>query len=182
MKIENATCSIHKECERKVPAWLVLLDNIPTAILFILGALIVGFISRPLALLMLLYNLSSIAMFWGLICRHCRHFGSRACPCGYGAIAARFFQKKEGGNFRKVFRKNIVIMFPCWFLPLGAGLYLLYNGSPRNFLPLFLAFVAVGFVLIPAISKFVGCKGCELRKDCPWMSAEAGENQQSPPQ
>jgi hypothetical protein len=28
----------------------------------------------------------------------------------------------------------------------------------------------VGFILIPAISKFVGCKSCEIKADCPWMS------------
>jgi hypothetical protein len=171
--IENADCSIHNECERVVPAWLVLLDNIPTLIMFILGAMIVGSIWRPLAILMLLYNISTIVLFWGLICRHCHHFGTRACPCGYGMIAAKYFRKRDGENFRKIFKRNIAIMYPCWFIPSGVGIYLLCKGAPKGFVLLFIAFAAVGYILIPAISKFVGCKGCELRKDCPWMSAEA---------
>jgi hypothetical protein len=173
LKIENADCSIHNDCERIVPTWLIMVDNLPTLIMFILGAAIAGFLWRPLAIIMLLYNFSTIVMFWGLICRHCHHFGARACPCGYGVIAARYFRKKEGGDFRKVFKKNIIIMYPCWFIPFGAGIYLLYNGAPPNFLPIFIAFVAVGFILIPVISRFVGCKGCELRKDCPWMTVKA---------
>jgi hypothetical protein len=174
LKIENMDCSIRNDCERVVPSWLVLLDNIPTGIMFILGAVIVGFIWLPCAMLMMLYNLSSIIMFWGLICRRCHHFGTRACPCGYGVLAARYFNKKEGGSFRKIFKKNIIVMYPCWFIPFGAGIYLLCKGS-SNVLPIFIAFVVVSFILIPAISRFVGCKGCELRKDCPWMSAEAAE-------
>jgi hypothetical protein len=66
-------------------------------------------------------------------------------------------------------------MYPCWFIPFGVGIYLLCTGFP-NVLPLFISFVVVGFILIPAISRFVGCKGCELKKECPWMTAkdEAG--------
>jgi len=122
---------------------------------------------------MLIYDLSSIVMFWAFICRFCRHFGTRTCPCGYGGMAARFFSRKEGGNFRKVFRKNIAIVYPCWFIPLGTGIYLCYARFSRGLLMTFVAFVIVGFVMIPAISKFVGCKGCDLKEQCPWMSSEA---------
>jgi hypothetical protein len=173
MNNENSSCSIHDSCERIVPSWLVLLDNIPTAILFLLGAALAGIVWRPLAIFMMLYNLSSIILFWSLICRYCRHFGTRACPCGYGVIGARYFSRKEEGNFRKIFRKNIAIMYPCWFIPLGAGIYLLYARFSREILMIFAAFVIVGFVLIPAISRFVGCRGCDLKDQCPWMTSEA---------
>jgi hypothetical protein len=176
MTSESRNCSIHDACERVVPSWLVFLDNVPTAILFLLGTVLVGILWRPLAIFMLIYNLSSIILFWALICRHCPHFGTRACPCGYGVSAARCFSGKETGNFRKVFRKNIAIMYPCWFVPLGAGLYLLYARFSRDILMIFAAFVIVGFVMIPAISRFVGCKGCELKEQCPWMSPEAADD------
>jgi hypothetical protein len=169
MKIENENCSINDACGRVVPMWLILLDNIPTAAMFLLGAAIAGMVWWPLAIFMLLYNLSSIVMFWGFICRHCPHFGTQACPCGYGAIAPRYFNKKEGSNFRKIFRKNIAIMYPCWFFPFGAGIYLLCTRFSNDILVIFLAFCVIGFVLIPVISKFVGCKGCNIKDQCPWM-------------
>jgi hypothetical protein len=172
MKSENNDCGINNACERTVPAWLVLLDNMPTAIMFLLGATLAGIVWWPLALLMLIYDLSSIVMFWAFICRYCQHFGTRACPCGYGVVAAKYFGKKEGGNFRKVFRKNISIMYPCWFIPFGTGIYLLYTQYSSNILMIFVAFVIVGFVIIPAISRFVGCQGCNLKEQCPWMSSE----------
>jgi hypothetical protein len=171
MKNENLNCSIHISCERVVPMWTILLDNIPTLVLFLLGALLLKIISWSLATAMTLYNLASIIMFWRLICPHCPHFNTRACPCGYGIIAARFFDKKQGSSFREAFRKNIFIMFPAWFVPLGAGIYLLYTGFSRDILITFGAFVAVGFILIPAISRFVGCRGCELKGQCPWMGS-----------
>ena len=171
MKSRDASCGIHSGCERIVPTWLVLLDNIPTMGLFLLGAGLVGLVWWPLGILMLLYNVSTIVLFWWMICRHCPHFATRACPCGYGVIAARYFHKKEGSDFRKVFRKNIVMMLPCWFIPLGAGIYMLCAGFSRDVLIIVAAFVAVGFVLIPAISRFVGCKGCDLKQQCPWMTS-----------
>ena len=176
MNSENANCSIHNECERIVPSWLVLLDNIPTAILFVLGVILVDLVWWPLAILMMIYNLASIVLFWALICRYCHHFNTRACPCGYGVIAPKWFRRIEGGNFRKIFRRNIAIMYPCWLFPLVAGLYLLYARYPRSILIVFSAFVIVGFILIPAISKLVGCKGCDLKDQCPWMTSESKED------
>jgi hypothetical protein len=173
MKKENSNCSVPDSCERIVPLWLVLLDNIPTLILFVLGAILLGIIGWPLAIVLTIYNFASIILFWRLICPHCPHFSTRACPCGYGVLAARFFQRKEGGDFRRRFRKYIVIMFPAWFIPFGAGLYLLYSRYSSGILVIFAAFVVVGFILIPAISRFVGCKGCELKDQCPWMSSSA---------
>jgi hypothetical protein len=172
MKNKNNDCGIHNDCERVIPAWLVLMDNIPTLIMFVLGAMLAGMIWWPLAVFMSIYDLSSIVMFWAFICRHCQHFGTRACPCGYGVVAARYFDKKEGSNFRKVFGKNIAIMYPCWFIPLGSGISLLYTRNSNFILLTFVAFLIVGFVMIPAISRFVGCKGCNLKEQCPWMSSE----------
>jgi hypothetical protein len=172
MKSENINCSIQDVCERVVPSWLVFLDNLPTAIMFLLGTMLVGIVWWPLTIFMLIYNLSSIVMFWAFICRYCRHFGTRACPCGYGVIASRYFGRIEESNFRRVFRKNIAIMYPCWFIPLGAGIYLLYARFSADLLMIFVAFAIVGFVMIPAISRFVGCKGCDLKEQCPWMSSE----------
>jgi hypothetical protein len=145
--------------------------------MFLLGATIAGIVWWPLAILMMLYNLSSIILFWILICRYCHHFGMRACPCGYGVIAARYLHRKEGGSFRQIFRKNIAIMYPCWFLPLVAGTYLLCTRFSREIVAIFVAFIIVGFIIIPTVSRFVGCKGCDLKQQCPWMSTGAGPTQ-----
>jgi hypothetical protein len=166
----GTACGIPIACERIVPAWLIALDNIPTAVMFLLGSALIWKISPVFSLLFLVYCGLSIVLFWRLICPWCHHFESSGCPCGYGRIAPRFFQRRAGKEFRKVFRRNIGVVFPCWIAPLVAGLYLLRTQFSGTVLILFLSFCVVGFVLIPAISKFVGCRHCTIKADCPWMS------------
>jgi len=158
-------------CARTVPAWLVALDNAPTAVMFALGAMILWGLWWPLAAAYLAYCAASIVLFWALICPSCHHWGTRACPYGYGAVAPRFFGRREGGDFRRAFRRNIAVMFPCWLAPLLGGGYLLWTEPSRALVILLLAFCAVGFALIPLISRYVGCRGCEIREQCPWMGA-----------
>lgn len=168
---EAATqCGVPRTCQRVVPRWLVLLDNLPTLALFLLGAALMARVWRPLGLVFLLYCGLTIVAFWGRICVHCHHFGTRACPCGYGVLAPRLFKWKGDRNFRQVFRRNIVILFPCWFLPPIAGAWLLTAGFSWGLASLLGVFCVTGFLMIPLISKYVGCRGCGLRNRCPWMS------------
>jgi hypothetical protein len=168
--VNETYCGIPKTCERIVPVWLIALDNIPTLVMFFLGAALIWKLAPIVSLLFFIYCGLSIILFWRLICPWCHHFDSSGCPCGYGKMASRFFQRRKGKEFKRVFRKNICIVFPCWFVPLGTGIYLLWTQFSRGTLILFLSFCFVGFVLIPAISKFVGCRSCEIKADCPWMS------------
>jgi hypothetical protein len=38
-----------------------------------------------------------------------------------------------------------------------------------------ISFVVIGFIIIPVISKQVGCKNCEIKEDCPWMTGSKKE-------
>jgi hypothetical protein len=168
--VNETHCGIPIACERIVPAWLIALDNAPTVVMFFLGSALIWNISPIFSMAFFVYCDLSIILFWRLICPWCHHFDSSGCPCGYGKLASRFFRRRTGREFKKVFRQNICIMFPCWFVPLGAGIYLLWTQFSYAMLNLFLSFCLVGFILIPAISKFVGCKSCTIKADCPWMS------------
>jgi len=169
---KHDACGVPHQCQREIPTWLVLLDNVPTLILFGLGAVLVGRLWWPLAALFLVYCGAAILLFWGRICPYCPHFGTRACPCGYGVLAPRFFRSRvgtEGKDFRTVFRRNIGIMFPCWLVPLGIGLMLLWRERSLELMVLLGVFCLVGFVAIPLISLLVGCRACEIKDQCPWM-------------
>lgn len=156
-------------CTRVVSAWLVVLDNVPTLALFILGAVLIWWLWWPFAVVYLAYCVLAIVLFWARICCYCSHYDTLGCPCGYGVIAARLFKYKGDRDFREVFRKNIAVVYPCWFVPLAPGAYLLYQGLDLTVLGVLVAFCIVGFVLIPAIAKLVGCRGCEMKDQCPWM-------------
>jgi hypothetical protein len=161
---------------RKIPTWLVLLDNIPTLFLFILGFLIINELSSILAIIFAVYAFISVYWFWARICPYCHHYGSYACPCGYGIISSKFFSRKDTFSFQKVFRRNLPIVFPNWFVPFGVAVFLLITGYSTRILILTVIFSIVGFIIIPLISKLVGCKNCEIKEDCPWMTAGKKQN------
>lgn len=161
-----------KNCHTgKIPVWLVLLDNVPTLILFILGFLIINELSLAGAVIYLSYALLSIIWFWAKICPYCHQYDTPACPCGYGKISAILFNRKDTSRFREIFRKNIITQFPNWFVPFGIAIYLLLTKYSEKLLLLTIFFSFTGFVIIPLISKLTGCKNCEIKDDCPWMSA-----------
>jgi hypothetical protein len=157
---------------KKIPLWLVLLDNIPTLVLFILGARIINLLTLSGALFYLAYSLFSVVFFWARICPFCHHYNTLACPCGYGIISAKLFRKRNDKSFKKVFRQNIGIVFPNWFVPVIVSVYLFLTHYTVVLLFLTISFSVVGFILIPVISKLVGCKNCEIREDCPWMNVK----------
>jgi hypothetical protein len=80
------------------------------------------------------------------------------------------FRSASTPDFRRAFRRYLAVLFPCWFVPLGVGLYLTCSRRRRETLYLTAGFALVGFVIIPAISKLVGCSRCELKDQCPWMA------------
>jgi hypothetical protein len=163
----NNSASYHS---KKIPLWLVLLDNIPTILLILLGFIIIYKVSFAGAVIFGAYALFSIVWFWAKICPYCHHYNTLACPCGYGIISAKFFKRKDNKSFRKVFRRNIGIQFPNWFVPLTVTIYLISTSYSKQILYLTISFIITGFVLIPAISKLVGCRNCEIKEDYPWMA------------
>jgi hypothetical protein len=160
-------CGIPDDCKRVVSKGMIIVDNAPTLIMFSLGALVLFFLYWWLALAYALYCALSIVMFWAFICPYCSHFGTKACPCGYGSVAPRYFKRKQG-EFPKVFKKNIAIMFPCWVVPVLGGIYILYSAFSILVAIIFLAFCIDAFAVIPGISRFIGCRDCENKEGCPW--------------
>jgi hypothetical protein len=157
---------------KKIPLSLVLLDNIPTLLLFVLGFLIINQVSLAGAIAFGFYALFSVVWFWAKICPYCPHYDTLACPCGYGAISVRIFKQKDSKAFKKIFRRNIFVQFPNWFVPLGIAIYLMVSHYTKAILYLTGSFVFIGFIVIPAISKLVGCRNCEIKEDCPWMTSK----------
>jgi len=167
---QGADCNIPNGCDRIFPAWIIAMDNAPTAMMFLLGTAVVWETDPLSALLFLAYCFLSILLFWKLICPWCQHFGKAGCPCGYGRIAKRLFKRKTDREFRNVFRRNIYVVFPCWLVPLGVGFYRILTDYSQTVLFLLLSFSFVGFILVPVVSRFAGCRSCGMKQQCPWIS------------
>ncbi len=171
MKENPQVVTVNQEKYRKsIPLALILLDNVPTLIMFILGALIISMLTSVYGTFYVIYSAFSIIWFWAKICPYCSHHDTMSCPCGYGVISAKLFKRKTGKDFKKVFKTNIIVLFPCWLIPVAAGTYLLIDNFTFSLLLYVILFCVTGFLIIPLISKMVGCKNCEIKKDCPWMN------------
>jgi hypothetical protein len=90
--------------------------------------------------------------------------------CRIEAVSARSFRNRDDGSFKKVFRRNLPVVFPNWFVPFAVAVYLLLTRYSTEALLLTISFFLIGFVIIPLISKFVGCRNCEIKEDCLWMA------------
>jgi hypothetical protein len=160
------------QCQKEISIWLVLLDNLPTLLLIGIGAIIISFASTIGTIMYLSYSIFSIIWFWARICTTCDFYDTRSCPCGYGRISSFLFKKQEHKSFKKAFKRNIIVLFPWWFIPPLLGMYILIKEFSTLLLSLVIAFCIVGFIIIPFISRFVGCKNCSEKENCPWMKSK----------
>ena len=88
-----------------------LVDNLPYILMTIIGAAIhvVGFKFSFWGLC----TAAAYIIFAGagtfciilFVCPYCHYYGTRACPCGYGQIAAKFRKKRGENQFAEKFKK-----------------------------------------------------------------------------
>jgi signal transduction histidine kinase len=147
-----------------VSLWTVLRENGKLAVLYGLGAVVVGMLWWPLALVYLGYCLLSIFLFMALICPYCRCYHTRSCPNAYHLVTIA--KPRKGRKFADQFRRYIFVTFPAWGVPLIVGLYLLIADFSWLLLGLVAAFSLFGFVVFPYISRDV-CATCKNAKNCP---------------
>lgn len=162
-KINTENNAVH--ClSREIPLWLILLDNIPTLLLFLIGFLIIYQTTLIGAIVFGIYALFSVVWFWAKICTYCHHFDTSSCPCGYGIISAKIFKRKENKSFKKVFRRNIGIQFPNWFIPLAVAIYLFSTNYSKTILYLTISFVIIGFATIRPYQNWLDARTARLKK------------------
>lgn len=114
--------------------------------------------------------------FSGLLCPYCPLYNTATCTTGFGYIAGRFFKKKDETKFAKKFKFFIPLLSLLWFIPFGAGIYLLLQEFSWFLMGILIIFSIFGFVLVPFIPMFTYCKSCPLRTDCPWQKNKPEES------
>lgn len=159
-----------KTCREQYSNAQMLVHNIPLLSMYVLGTILIAFFHIYLAIFFIIYLLFSNYLFMILICGFCPHYGTRTSICGYGLLAKKVTKRKSIKGFRRSFLRNIVVIFPNWFLPFFVGIYLLYLNFTLLILILLIVFSVIGFAVVPLVSKSKSCDTCKLRKTCPWMS------------
>ena len=149
----------------RMSAWDILRENAYQIVMYILGAVLIGRVWWPLALVYLVYCVLSNVAYMAWVCPYCGHYSLGTCAAGFHILSGRRFKPQLGKTFARQFRRNVYVMAPGWFLPPVAALYLLVTGFSWYILALTAVFCAVAFWLLPESSK-KHCEGCET-VDCP---------------
>ena len=152
-----------------------LINNLPYIAMTLLGAAVfmVGFQSLAwqwiAAGAYLIYGITGALWIIIFVCPYCRYWNTLSCPCGYGRIAAKLREKKQGDCFNEKFKKHIPVIIPLWFIPVIAGIPLIIISFSWLLLVLIVIFALDAFVVLPLFSTKHGCKECPQREECPWM-------------
>ncbi|UCE73158.1 MAG: hypothetical protein JSV56_08955 [Methanomassiliicoccales archaeon] len=131
----------------------IMLHNLLTILFYLIGAIIISFLSVVFAVIFLLYCVLATLGFMRFICAFCPQYGTTKCPSGYARITARLFKKKDSKDFKIRFKRNLGIVIPAWLIPIIAGVFLLLKDITFEIILLFVAFVVVGFIVLPITTR-----------------------------
>ncbi len=145
--------------------WSILRENALQILMYILGTVLIGLIGWPLGLVYLAYSLFSNYLYMMWICPYCGHYLLGTCAAGFDILSNKRFRPQPGRTFGSEFRRRSWVLYPGWFLPPVAGLYLLIFHFSWFPLALLVVFCLVAFWLLPEASK-KHCENCET-VDCP---------------
>jgi hypothetical protein len=160
-------------------AWTILRENALQILMYILGTLLLGLVWWPLGLVYLVYSLFSNVLYMAWICPYCGHYLLGTCAAGFDILSRKRFKPQPGRTFGSEFRRRSWVLYPGWFLPPLAGLYLLI--AHFSWLPMALLgfFCVDAFWLLPEVSK-KHCENCET-VDCPRYPKNKKSSPISPP-
>jgi len=153
-----------------------VIDNLPYAVMILLGAIIIALGLRLLwwawiaAGAYLAYGV--LGSFWIILflCPHCANYGKRSCPSGYALLSAKLRPAGDTALFTKKFKQHIPVIVPLWIIPVLIGGLLAFKSFSWPLVILLGMFILESFIILPLVSKSHGCKNCPQREACPWMS------------
>ena len=145
--------------------WTVLRENALQIVMHLLGTVLVGLVWWPLGLVYLTYSLASNVMYMAWICPYCGRYALATCAAGFDLLSGRRFKPQPGRTFGGEFRRRSWELYPDWFVPPVAAVYLLVTAFSWPVLALGVVFCLDAFWLLPEASK-KHCENCET-VDCP---------------
>jgi len=174
---KNATCNNYRPTKEYTHIQ-ELIDNLPYIFMIILGAAInivgfkMSFWGITAAALFLIYGIVGALWIILFVCPYCHFFDTRACPCGYGQVAAKLRNKSSELKFPEKFKKHIPFIVPLWIVPVIESIIFLYQDFNKVLLILTIAFVINSYIVLPLLARIYGCGHCPQKNDCPWMVKE----------
>ena len=151
------------------PAWIIILSNIFSIMIYIIGALIIYKVGVVWLVLYLLFiGLLELRLLKGH-CVNCYYY-AKCCAFGKGKLSALFFKKGDPKKFilKKITWKDLIPDILVSAIPMVVGIIMLI----MNFNWLLLILILMLFLLTSAGNGFVrgslACKYCKQREiGCP---------------
>lgn len=171
---DNASCDKYRS-KKEYTHIQEFIHNLPYLLMIVIGGAInvVGFKMSIWGIIVagifIIYGIVGALWIILFVCPYCHYYNTRACPCGYGQIAAKLCKKSSENKFTEKFKKHIPIIVPLWIIPVIEGIIFLTNDFNRLLLILIVAFVINSYIILPLLARIYGCGHCPQKNDCPWM-------------
>jgi hypothetical protein len=157
----------------KISLRSILRENAALVAMYVLGVIIASLLWGPLGLIYLGYALFSNLLYMARVCAYCEHYRTATCHAGYHLLSGGRFRGKKGRDFAGQFKRNVIMLYPGWFVPPIVGLYMLYESFSWVVAVIIAGFLLVGFVILPRDSARY-CEVCKNEK-CPRRRIVADE-------
>ena len=164
---------------RQYTAGQTVLANLPYAAMVAVGAATIamafGLSAWSIAggVLYVLYGVGGAFWIMVFVCPYCAYYATKACPCGYGSISARFAGRGDRECFPEKFRRHIPVIVPLWLIPVACGVVGMWLAFSWWLLALTCIFAIDAYVVLPLVSRKNCCAECPQVDACPWMGSKA---------
>jgi hypothetical protein len=156
-------------CHERYPTVTVVLSNLVSLLIYVIGAYILYRINLVFAVIYLLFILFLEFRLMGRHCVDCYYYG-KICAFGKGSLSSLFFSKgnPERFNRKNITWKDIVPDFLVFIVPVIAGILLLVQDFSWTILVLIIALVFLGFFGNAMVRGQLACRHCKQREiGCP---------------
>ncbi len=156
-------------CYEDYPLWIVLLSNLLSISIYIIGAYIISGLGLIYSVIYLFYCLFLEIRILKISCTNCYYYG-KACGFGKGKISALFFKKGDTSKFneREINWKDMIPDMLIFIIPLIAGILILIYNFSWFILLLIIILLILSFAGNAIIRGFLTCKMCKQRESgCP---------------
>ena len=151
------------------PLWIVLLTNLFSITIYLIGLYIMLNLGIPFAVLYVTYIIWIEIRLLAKSCKYCYYYG-KLCAFGKGKCSALFFKKGKPEEFLKteITMKDVIPDFLTFIFPLIGGIVLLLSNFSWLIVALLAILVILGFGGNAVVRGSFACKYCKQREiGCP---------------
>jgi hypothetical protein len=158
-----------QNCYENYPLSTVILSNLVSLSIYIIGAYIISGLGLIYTVLYLLFCIFMEIRLLKNSCANCYYYG-KTCGFGKGRLSAVFFKKGNSSNFsqKKLSWKDMIPDMLIFMLPLIAGIIIILYSFSWTLLLLILALLFLSTAGNALVRGSLSCGKCKQRElGCP---------------